>query len=256
MENAGPPLSSWHRQPWKISFPRWTLLSLPLPLLLLHLLCSFLPSTSTFAFPSCSSPLSLSLSLSPSGLSLLQIGLVVLRVHQDNSPAWLCVSSKRTLLSSSFSLSLPLPFLFFFLLQGMRERKRWRETRNKGNILYERRCACFMFCPFRDPSQCTHSFKEFLRVPAPPRSESSSPRAFCASFLPAVLGFQERRSARAQLLPRSLAIGDAPVAHGPESRFQPARVTFSKKEKRENQVNDLDQLLFVLIFATVNDWES
>lgn len=30
-------------------------------------------------------------------LSLLQIGLVVLRVHQDNSPAWLCVSSKRTL---------------------------------------------------------------------------------------------------------------------------------------------------------------
>ena len=200
--------------------------------------------------------LSLSLSLSPSGLSLLQIGLVVLRVHQDNSPAWLCVSSKRTLLSSSFSLSLPLPFLFFFLLQGMRERKRWRETRNKGNILYERRCACFMFCPFRDPSQCTHSFKEFLRVPAPPRSESSSPRAFCASFLPAVLGFQERRSARAQLLPRSLAIGDAPVAHGPESRFQPARVTFSKKEKRENQVNDLDQLLFVLIFATVNDWES
>lgn len=113
-----------------------------------------LPS-STFAFPLRISPSGpLWPPLAPSGplrqrrpgLSLLQIGLVVLRVHQDNS-----------LVGFVFLPRERCPRGLEVERFGEREREteggRKREGRGKdparegtGNILY----ACFMFCPFRD----------------------------------------------------------------------------------------------------------
>ena len=138
-------LSSWHRQPWKISFPRWTLPSSPSSF--------FLPSTSTFVFPSCYLLLLLVVvvfvaPLPPParpGLSLLQIGLVVLRVHQDNSGLALCFFQENAV---SLSLSL---FLFLSVRRWNAPEGRQRSARNGEDIV--RRCACFMFCPFRDPNQ-------------------------------------------------------------------------------------------------------
>lgn len=88
------------------------------------------------------------------GLSpLLQIGLVVLRVHQDNSGLALCSFQENAV---HLSLS---------LVEGGRERSARTE-----NILWDGARAFYVLPFSRSSSQ--HGFKQFLRV---------SPR-FCASF--------------------------------------------------------------------------
>ena len=78
--------------------------------------------------------------LSEPGLSLLQIGLVVLRVHQDNSGPG---------------------FVFLPRERGTREREREREVREDGT--YCRTVRVLYVLPFsRSSSQ--HGFKQFLRV--------------------------------------------------------------------------------------------
>lgn len=90
------------------------------------------------------------------GLSpLLQIGLVVLRVHQDNSGLALCSFQENAV---HLSLS---------LVEGEGGRERSARTEN---ILWDGARAFYVLPFSRSSSQ--HGFKQFLRV---------SPR-FCASF--------------------------------------------------------------------------